>query len=142
MSQLDDEQRMAALGADALRPRSSGVESAEAKSLDKIGQSSTTADVAITSGLLISKAINFCSRWLGGTEDNFYKPNTDFIPAGMNPQMLKELTIAVGSRQISYETYYATLQKGEVATVTRTAEEEQALIADDIRKSINDDADM
>lgn len=142
ISQQDDEQRMAALGAEQLRPRSSGVESAEAKSLDKVAQNSVTADIAISSGDLITKAINFCSRWIGGTEDNFYRPNTDYIPTGMDPSMLKELVAAVGARVISYKTFYESLQRGEVASTTRNSEEEQTLITGDIKKSINDDSGM
>lgn len=142
LSQKDDEERMAALGAEHLRPRSSGVESAEAKSLDKIGQSSTTADIAISSGELITRAINFCSRWLDGTEDNFYKPNTDYIPAGMSADIFNALVAAVGTRQISYQTFYENLQKGEIANITRTVEDEKKLITEDIINSTNDDSGM
>ena len=60
----------------------------------------------------------------------------------MDPSMLKELVVAVGARQISYKTFYESLQRGEVASTTRDSEEEQALITDDIKKSMNDDSGM
>lgn len=129
ISQQDDEQRMAALGAEQLRPRSSGVESAEAKSLDKIAQNSMTADIAISSGSVITQAINFCSRWLGGTEDNFYRPNTDFIPTGMDANMFNALLAGVTSGQISFETFYENLQRGEIASTDRDVEAEKALLS-------------
>lgn len=129
LSQKDDQERMAALGAEALRPRSAGVESAEAKSLDKVAQSSMTADIAITTGDIITKAINFCSRWLGGKEDNFYKPNTDFVPTGMDANTLNALVASLQSGAISYDTFYENLQRGEIASTDRTAEEELALIS-------------
>ena len=129
ISQQDDEQRMAALGAEALRPRSSGVESAEAKSLDKVTQSSTTADVAITVSDIITKALDFASRWLGGEEDNTYRLNTDYVPTGMDANTLNALWATTMGGGMSYETFYSNLQRGEIADPDRTAEEEQELIA-------------
>jgi hypothetical protein len=129
LSLQDDEQRMAALGAEALKPRSSGAESAEAKSLDQVAQNSTTADVAITVSETFVKAINFASRWMGGTEDTDYQLNTDYNPTGMNAQSLTALLGQLQGGGISYETYYENLQRGEIASTERTAEEELALIA-------------
>jgi hypothetical protein len=129
LSLQDDEQRMAALGAEALKPRSSGAESAEAKSLDQVAQNSTTADVAITVSEALVKAINFASRSMGGTEDTDYQLNTDYNPTGMNAQSLTALLGQLQGGGISYETYYENLQRGEIASTERTAEEELALIA-------------
>jgi hypothetical protein len=128
LSLLDDEQRMAALGAEALRPRSSGVESAEAKSLDKVAQNSTTADAAITASELITKALNFASLWMGGTEDAVYELNTDYNPAGMSAQDQLALFTQYQGGGISFQTYYENLQRGEIGNVERNWEEERALI--------------
>jgi hypothetical protein len=128
ISLQDDEQRMAALGAEALKPRSSGAESAEAKSLDQVAQNSTTADVAITVSEAFVKAINFASRWMGGTEDTDYQLNTDYNPTGMNAQSLTALLAQLQGGGISYQTYYENLQRGEIASTERTAEEEKAAI--------------
>jgi hypothetical protein len=129
ISLQDDEQRMAALGAEALKPRVSGAESAEAKSLDKIAQNSTTANVAITVSEVLTKAINFASRWMGGSEDNIYELNTDYNPTGMNAQDLTALVAAFQGGSISYQTLYENLQRGEIASIDRTADDELALIA-------------
>ena len=129
ISLQDDEQRMAALGAEALKPRSSGAESAEAKSLDQVAQNSTTADVAITVSEAITKAINFASMWMGGNQDAVYQLNTDYNPVGLNAQDLTALVGAWQGSAISYETFYENLQRGEVASTGRTADQEQALIA-------------
>jgi hypothetical protein len=128
LSLQDDEQRMAALGAEALKPRSSGAESAEAKSLDHVAQNSTTADVAITVSEAFVKAINFASRWMGGKEDTNYQLNTDYNPTGMNAQSLTALLAQLQGGGISYETYYENLQRGEIASTERTAQEEKAAI--------------
>jgi hypothetical protein len=128
ISLQDDEQRMAALGAEALRPRGSGVESAEAKSLDKVAQNSTTADAAITASEMIVKALNFASLWMGGTEDAVYTLNTDYNPAGMSAQDQLALFTQYQGQGISFQTYYENLQRGEVGNVERTWEDEKALI--------------
>ena len=125
----DTELRMAALGAEMLKPRSSGVESAEAKGLDQVAQNSTTANVANTVSQVITRACNFASKWMGGTEDTVYSLNTDYNPTGMNPQLLSTLIAAVQSENtISGQTLYELMQKGEVASNKRTYEQEQALI--------------
>ena len=128
LSLQDDEQRMAALGAEALKPRVGGAESAEAKSLDQVAQNSTTADVAITVSEAFVKAINFASRWMGGTEDAVYQLNTDYNPTGMNAQSLTAMVGAFQGGAISYDTLYENLQRGEIASVVRTADQERALI--------------
>jgi hypothetical protein len=125
----DTEQRMAALGAEMLKPRTSGAESAEAKSLDKVAQNSTTANVAITVSDAITKALNFASRWMGGSEDAIYLLNTDYNPHGLSGQDLTALIAAWQSQAISYETFYENLQKGEIANPDRRVDEEQALIS-------------
>ena len=126
----DTEQRMAALGAEMLKPRVSGAESGEAKALDQVAQNSTTANVANTVSDVLTRACNFASMWMNGTEDTVYSLNTDYNPTGMNPQLLTALMAAVQSENtISGQTLYELMQKGEVASTERTYEEEQALIA-------------
>jgi len=128
ISLQDDEQRMAALGAEALKPRSSGAESAEAKSLDQVAQNSTTADVAITISEALTKALNFASMWMGSTEEAVYQLNTDYNPTGMSGQDLTAIVSAYQGGAISYDTLYENLQRGEIASVERTADEERAMI--------------
>ena len=124
----DTEQRMAALGAEMLKPRTSGAESAEAKSLDQVAQNSTTASVANTVSEVLVQAIDFAAVWMGGAVGAEYSLNVDYNPTGMNPQLLSALMLAVQSEQtISGQTLYELMQKGEIAT-DRTFEEEQAII--------------
>lgn len=124
----DTELRMAALGAEMLKPRTSGAESAEAKSLDQVAQNSTTANVAITVSDAITKALNFSSKIMGGQEDAVYMLNTDYNPVGLTGQDLTALVSAWQGSAISYETFYENLQRGEIANTDRTSVQEQALI--------------
>ncbi len=127
----DTEKRMAALGSDMLKPRSSGAESAEAKSLDKVAQNSTTANVAITVGDAITRAMNFASKTMGGVENAVYELNTDYNPKGLSGQDLTALVAALLGKSISFATFYENLQRGEIANPERTVDEEKGLIAND-----------
>jgi len=126
----DTELRMSALLASILKPRTSGAESAEAKSLDQITQNTVTASVAFTVGEAITKGLNFSSKIMGGTEDAIYLPNTDYDPTQINAQLLSVMLAARMSGDMSKETLYENMQKGEIANPDRTFEEEQALIVD------------
>lgn len=124
----DMETRMAALGAEMLKPRSAGVESAESKALDKVAQDSTTASVANNVSEAYEKALTYAAEWLGSSDESVYRLNTDYTPNGIGAQ---ELTALVGAWQggsISYDTFYANLQRGEIADPERTADEERAAI--------------
>ena len=127
---LDMEQRMAALGAEMLKPRIAGAESAEAKSLDQVAQNSTVGNVANSVSEAYTKALKFCARWLGANEDEvIYKLNTDYNPKGMDANMLNSLWATTLAGGMSYDTFYDNLLTGEIANASRTAEEEKALIA-------------
>lgn len=124
---LDMESRMAALGAEMLKPRIAGAESAEAKSLDQVAQNSTVSNIATNVSEALTKAIRFCAQWLGSDQEAFIALNTDYSPSRLSGQ---DLTALVGSWQsgaISYDTFYANLQKGEIAG-NRSAEDEMTMI--------------
>ena len=125
---LDMENRMAALGAEMLKPRIASAESAEAKSLDQVAQNSTTADVARTVSESYAKALDFCAKWLGGQENAIYQLNTDYNPKAMDAQKLTSLISGWQNGALSYETFYENLQRGEIASTHRTALEEQIKI--------------
>lgn len=124
----DTELRMSSLLASILKGRTSGAESAEAKSLDQVTQNTVTASVAITVGDAIQRALNFASKIEGGTEDAVFEQNTDYDPALLNSQLLSVLSNMQQIGQISQETLYENMQKGDIANPDRTFEEEQALV--------------
>ncbi len=125
----DTELRMSALLASILKPRTSGAESAEAKSLDQVTQNTVTASVAITVGDAITKGLNFSSKIMGGSEDAMYLPNTDYDPTQLNSQLFSVMLAARMSGDMSAETLYENMQQGEIANPDRSFEEEQILIA-------------
>jgi hypothetical protein len=124
----DMEIRMAALGAEMLKPRVAGAETAESKALDKVAQDSTTASVANAVSDAYEKAVDFAAKWLGDMTENVYRLNTDYNPGGLSGQELTALFATWQGGGISYETFYENLQRGQVANPERTSEEEQGLI--------------
>jgi len=122
-------QEMATLGADALSPKTTQVESGESKRLDKVGQNATVADVANTVSRAYEQAMQFAALWVGDNPDDVeVKLNTDYIPTDINPQLLTAMLAALQSGSISYETFWTSLQKGEIADSEVTAEEELSRI--------------
>ena len=65
---------------------------------------------------------------MGAEQTAVYELNTDYNPTGMNAQSLTAIVAAFQVGAISYDTLYENLQRGEIASVERTAEEERALI--------------
>ena len=65
---------------------------------------------------------------MGGLEDAVYELNTDYNPTGMNAQSLTAMVAAFQGGAISYDTLYENLQRGEIASTERTAQDERKLI--------------
>lgn len=128
---LDQEQRMAALGAEMLKPRVASAESAEAKSLDQVAQNSTTANVAINVSEGYQKALQFAALWMGSTEEVVYQLNTDYNPTGMSPQAQLALFSQLQGGAISYQTYFVAMQKGEIIGADVKIDDELKRIKDD-----------
>ncbi len=129
------ENLMAALGANMLNPSKMVAETAESKKLDHQSQASVLSMVSDTTEELIQWASELAAKWMGikETKENEVniKLSKDYFPIEMSPQMLKELLATVIAGKISYETFWENLQKGEIASASKTAEQEQ----DDIEVS-------
>ena len=130
-SYLEDRKtEMAALGAEMLNPLTGQSQSGESKRLDKVAQNATTADVANTVSRAYQQANEVAAAWMGANpEEVEVKLNTDYIPDDMNSQLLTALMVALQNGNISYDTFYENLQRGEIANPKRSAEDEKKLIA-------------
>lgn len=77
----------------------------------------------------LKKVLTLCAEWVGSARDSVsVKLNRDWIETRMMGKDIKELVSAWQSGAISFDTMYANLQKGEIASVDRTSEEEKDLI--------------
>jgi hypothetical protein len=70
-------------------------------------------------------AVNIMKDWNDMETGYVVVLNTDFMSRSMDPSLLRELTNMLLSNTISYETYWDALQKGEIVSEEKTAEDEQ-----------------
>ena len=106
------EARMAALGARALRPQKSGVESGETVGLDMMAELSTLGAIANNVSIGLSMAVTWL---LGGNADDMtqVKLNTDFLTTPIDAPMIAQLRETVKSGDMSKEQLQDAMIRGE-----------------------------
>jgi hypothetical protein len=114
------ETQMGNFGAKLLKESKRAAEAAETAAINRAGETSLLASWSATVGDSIRVALEIARDWAGITGDITVKLNTDYMPLAMDPAMLRELTSAVVSGQISYDTYWMNLVRGELASEDRT----------------------
>jgi hypothetical protein len=134
-----DLQNMAALGGRLLEGSPLVPETATAVLQRTQGSESPVQSLVTTVSHGLTQALQLHAWWAGATENVddttiHLTLNTDLMSATMEPTMLTALMQALLNNTISYETYYANLQKGEIARPLVPVEEEQALL--DAREAI------
>ena len=119
------EQMMAVLGARILAQEKKMVEAAETARIHKAGESSVLASIANTASESIQWALAVMADWAGFSGDVSFALNTDYIPEGMDSQMLTALLSAWQSGAITLEDLFIAMQKGEIIRSDKTFEEHQ-----------------
>ncbi len=121
---------MAALGARALAPDKGGVEAADTLIIRNTGEGSIVASAAIAISAGLTKALTMFARW-GGFGDNNkirFEINRDFVPFMIDPQMLTSWLAAVQAGQMSPETLFNLMKRGDLIAPEVTFDQEQARI--------------
>lgn len=109
------EKQMAAIGARMLEQQKAGVESEGAMEMRANGENSVLASIANLVSRGMTQMLAFMQKWAnGGTAEISIQLSTDFMPVGMQPQMLDALTKALQSGSITQETYFYNLERGEM----------------------------
>lgn len=124
------EQQMAAIGARIIAPEKKGIEAAETAQIRRGGESSVLAAIAGSISMVITKALLYMAEWGGITGEPRFELNKDYLPAAMDAAMLRELVAAWQSGAISEETFFETLQAGEMVPESLTFEDEKERKAD------------
>lgn len=120
------ENLLAILGARMLEAQKKAAEAAETAGLHRAGENSVLASTAQTLSLGIGKALAIFCEWAGESGDIVFELNRDFFPMPMTSDQLVALTASLQQGAISFETFFAQLQAGEIIATTRTVEEEDA----------------
>jgi hypothetical protein len=130
----DKRKMMATLGARLLEDQPTVTETALAVNMRHGGESATLRTVAQSVEHALTIVLRTHVWWLGtevrpsDLKEVMYEVNKDFFTSRMTPDELRALLGALQAEAISYSTFYAQLQRGEVARPGVTAEEEQAEI--------------
>lgn len=124
------ETQMAILGSRILAQDNKGRsnESATAVAVHRTGESSILSDIAQSVSTAIERALGVFVKWAATSGEVIYQVNRDFMPVVMDAQTMVALTNALTSGQISFETYWDMLQRGDIAALDVTAEQEKARI--------------
>lgn len=125
----EKEEKMAALGAQMLTPSARRNEAAETAEIRHMGENSVLSSISQTLSEALNTALEYAAAWINsGTTPATIKLNTDFMPAFITPQMMRELLQAVQSGRISPRTYFENMKRGEIIDSEKTYEQEQSEI--------------
>lgn len=120
---------MATLGARLLEEQPDVGETATAVRMRHAGDEASLRTIAATMGEGLTRALRFHAWWLGADEEAVeVRANMDYVSARLSPDELRAYMELLNNSRISYQTFYALLQAGEVTRPEVTAEEELAQI--------------
>jgi hypothetical protein len=126
---LDEREVAAQAGAKLFDTESAVQESGEAKKIRYAAQTATLTTISQSTAKGLEKALRHIAVMMGqDPEAVVVHPNLQFLESALSPTEAKALVDMWVSRAISYETLYGNLQRGEIASKDRTAEEELELI--------------
>jgi hypothetical protein len=125
----DKEARMAALGVRMINEGMNRNEAPETAKLRTRGEMSLLSSVVNITNEAFKQIFAWAAEWQGASESEVnVELNRDFIEARMEPEALNALVKALQGGAISHVTFWENMQNGEIGSVERTADEEQALI--------------
>lgn len=98
---------------------------ATGSNIDYASSTSSLAGITVFLSNELTHALQIAVEWQGReTKDVAVELNKDFMPAGMDANMLGALLKAYMSGTITYETYYNNLARGEITDPHKDAQEE------------------
>jgi hypothetical protein len=132
---LEKEEEMAVLGARIIAPEKRVAETAESAAIHRAGEQGVLADIANSLSDGLTRVLRFFGDFHGITDHMkvWIKLNTDFLPAPMAPEMLKQLASLYASNLISWKTYVYQLQQGEILPLGSTSDSEMEEITNDLK---------
>ena len=129
---LDERQAAVSAGAKLFESNGGGDESGEALRLRYAAETATLTTVAQNSAAALERALRYVAIMMGlDPEAVVVKPNLQFVDTKMAPAEAESLVRVWQEGAISYQTPYASVQAGEIASAERDHDEEMALIDDE-----------
>jgi hypothetical protein len=125
----DERENAVAAGARIFDSAKKAAESGEALRLRYAAQTATLTSIAQASAAGVEKALRFAAVMIGADPNAVVvKPSLEFLDASLDPSAAEALLRVWQGGAISFETLYENLQRGEIASAERSAEEELKLI--------------
>lgn len=128
----DKENRMAALGARMIHEGRNRNEASDTARMRGRSELSLLTNAVNMSQAGIERILRIAAEWTSGRPDEIeVELNRDWIDTRMDPNELNALMKAWQSGAISHQTLWSNMQRGEIADVDRTSDEEKDLIDDE-----------
>jgi hypothetical protein len=125
----DERENAVVAGAKMFDSMKEGVEAAEALKIRFAAQGATLVSVAIAAAQGLERSLRNCATMVGANPDEvLVTPNLDFVDAALTPKQAVELVKMWQADAISFETLQENLQRGGIASIERTIEDERGLI--------------
>lgn len=122
------EQRMAVLGARMIADEAKQVETLGATQIKRSGENSILSSLVQEVSASIEWALRLFAQWVGQAGEVVYQINRDYNPALLDAQQLTALLGAVQAGEMSSQSLFDLLQRGDLIDPGVTYEEERARI--------------
>lgn len=122
------EQRMAVLGARMIADEAKQVETLGATQIKRSGENSILSSLVQEVSASIEWALGLFAQWVGQAGEVVYQINRDYNPALLDAQQLTALVSAVQAGEMSSQSLFDLLQRGDLIDPGVTYEEERARI--------------
>lgn len=124
------EAAMSVLGARMLAKQSAGVESAEALTIKRSGETSALAKLATAVSLAVTDALNMLAEWAGFERGSVsYVLNTEFVTDKLDAPMLMALLSSVNAGKYSVDSFIFKMKANGFVPEDITVDDEKERIA-------------
>lgn len=132
---------MATLGARMLMEDKKAAEAAETESIRRSGENAALTTIVNQVSEAMTWALSVMAEWEGVADKNIsFELNKDFFATPMSPNALKELVSAFQGGAISYDDLHKNLQRGEIISADKSAEDSKEEIAEETSLNMDFDA--
>lgn len=121
-------QEMAMLGARAIADETTQAETLGGTAIKRSGENSILSSIAIAVSEALEWALGIFAQWAGQSGTVEYQINRDFLPTLLDAQQLTALMGAVQAGELSSQSFFELLQRGDVVDAELTYEDERARI--------------
>jgi hypothetical protein len=122
------EKQMAMLGARMIADETKQAETLGATQIKRQGENSVLSRIVQATSEAMEWALGVFAEWAGHKGKVIYQINRDFLPTGVDAQQLTALLAAVQAGEMSSESFFDFLQRGDVIRADATFEEERERI--------------